>query len=137
VDDADFQQLYDFRARLIRFLRASDGRIRRAGLTPSQYLLLLSVRASPSPLGPTIGDVADFLILKHHSVVELVDRAAAGGLIRRANDPVDGRVVRLKLTADGEERLERVARENFAELARLRLLNEGLDRAAEAQEQPS
>jgi DNA-binding MarR family transcriptional regulator len=129
LTDAEYEQLFDFRSRLLRFLRAADGRIREAGLTPSQYLLLLGIRASPSELGPAIGDMADFLILKHHSVVELVDRAAAGGLIKRRHDPVDGRVVRLSLTAAGRERLERVASGNFRELGRLRLLTEGLDQA--------
>ena len=131
LDDAEYRQLFDFRGRLIRFLRASDARVRAAGLTPSQYLLLLAVRASDSELGPTIGEVADFLILKHHSVVELIDRASAGGLLRRTSDPDDGRVVRLRLTAAGRDRLERIAGENFRELGRLRLLDEGLDRATQ------
>jgi len=131
VNDADYTQLADFRRRLITFQRASDGRIRDAGLTPSQYLLLLAVRASDAGNGPTIGDVAEFLILKHHSVVELVDRAAAGGLLKRSPDADDGRVVRLRLTAAGRERLERVASVNFRELGHLRLLNEGLSQANE------
>jgi len=131
LSDAEYRKLFDFRARLIRFLRASDGRIREAGLTPSQYLLLLGVRAAPSKLGPTIGEIAAYLILKHHSVVELVDRAAAGGLVKRTPDPDDGRVVRLSLTAVGRNRLDRVASVNFRELGRLRLLGEGLDRANE------
>jgi DNA-binding MarR family transcriptional regulator len=134
MDDEEYRQLFDFRGRLLRFQRASDARIRRAGLTPSQYLLLLAARASDSELGPTIGDVAEFLILKHHSVVELVDRASAAGLIRRSADPDDRRVVRLRLTSAGRDRLERVASENFRELGRLRLLNEGLDRATEGAE---
>jgi DNA-binding MarR family transcriptional regulator len=133
LGDPEYARLYQFRARLLRFQRASDARIQRAGLTPSQYLLLLAVRASESEseLGPTIGEVAEFLILKHHSVVELVDRASAGGLIRRCADPDDGRMVRLRLTVAGRDRLERIARENFRELGRLRLLDQGLEQAAE------
>jgi DNA-binding MarR family transcriptional regulator len=129
LGDGDYRRLFDFRGRLLRFQRTSDQRIRRAGLTPSQYLLLLAVRASDSELGPTIGEVAEFLMLKHHSVVELVDRAAAAGLLRRSSDPDDGRVVRLRLMAAGRDRLERIAAENFRELGRLRLLDEGLGRA--------
>ena len=129
MDDAAYRQLCDFRGRLIKFQRASEARIRRAGLTPSQYILLLAVRSADAKQGPTIGEMAEFLILKHHSVVELVDRAAAAGLLRRSADPDDGRVVRLKLTPAGKERLEKIASENFRELGRLRLLNEGLDQA--------
>src|SRR5438105_13338111 len=87
LNDADYHWLSEFRARLLRFLRASDQRIRDAGLTPTHYLLLLGIRATASSRGPTIGDMADFLILKHHSVVELVDRAEAAGLLKRSPDP--------------------------------------------------
>ena len=87
MNDADYRRLFEFRARLLRFLRASDQRIRDAGLTPTHYLLLLGIRAAASSRGPTIGDMADFLILKHHSVVELVDRAETAGLIKRSPDP--------------------------------------------------
>jgi DNA-binding MarR family transcriptional regulator len=127
MTDADYHKLYEFRARLRRFLRSSDERIRRAGLTPSHYLLLLGIRADPSRLGPTIGDMAEFLVLKHHTVVELVDRAEGAGLIKRAVDPDDGRVVRLALTASGRQRLERVASVNFQELSRLELLSTALE----------
>ena len=131
LGDAEYQTLSEFRRRLIRFLRASDGRIRRAGLTPSQYLLLLGIRASDSDRGPTIGDMAECLLLRHHSVVELVDRASAAGLLRRSPDPDDGRVVRLSLTENGRARLERVASENYQELGTLQLLHEGLGRATQ------
>jgi DNA-binding MarR family transcriptional regulator len=127
LSDADYRRLYEFRARLVRFTRASDQRVRDAGLTPTHYLLLLGIRASASSRGPTIGDMAEFLILKHHSVVELVDRAEAAGLIKRSPDPDDGRVVRLGLTASGKQRLERVAAVNYRELEQLELISDALD----------
>jgi DNA-binding MarR family transcriptional regulator len=43
--------------------------------------------------------MADFLVLKHHSVVELVDRTESAGLIKRSPDPNDGRV-RLELMSE-------------------------------------
>src|SRR5256885_13163060 len=98
LNNADYRRLYESRARLLRFTRASDQRIRDSGLTPTHYLLLLGIRATDTTRGPTIGDMAEFLVLKHHSVVELVDRAEAAGLIKRSPDPDDGRVVRLALT---------------------------------------
>ena len=129
LSDAEYRLLFDFRSRLLRFLRASDVRIREAGLTPSQYLLLLGVRASIDTRGPTVGDMAEFLVLRHHSVVALVDRVSAAGLIRRTTDADDGRVVRLSLTAEGARRLERVASVNFGELEGLELLRKGLQEA--------
>ena len=127
LNDADYRKLFEFRARLLRFLRAADQRILDAGLTPTHYLLLLGIRAAASSRGPTIGDMADFLILKHHSVVELVDRAEAAGLIKRSPDPDDGRVVRLALTAVGRQQLDRVAAANYQDLSRLQLLSDALD----------
>jgi DNA-binding MarR family transcriptional regulator len=127
MTDADYRKLYHFRARLRRFLRSSDERVRKAGLTPSHYLLLLGIRSAPSSRGPTIGDMAEFLVLKHHTVVELVDRAETAGLLRRSHDPDDGRVVRLSLTSSGRQRLERVAAVNYLELAQLELISDALD----------
>jgi DNA-binding MarR family transcriptional regulator len=127
MTDADYEQLYQFRARLRRFLRWSEERIRAAGLTPSQYLLLLGIRADATGKGPTIGDMAEFLQLRHHTVVELVDRAEGAGLIRRVSDPDDGRVVRLSLTSPGKQSLERLASMNFQELSRLELITRALD----------
>ena len=79
---------------------------RAAGLTPAQHQLLLAIRGHPDPAGPTIGEVAQSLLLRHHSTVELVDRAQTAGLVERLADPDDSRVVRLGLTPLGTNRLE-------------------------------
>src|SRR5262249_23215715 len=81
--------------------------------------LMLAVRGHPDPRGPTIGDVADYLLLRHHSAVELVDRAEDAGLVRRAHDRDDQRIVRLRLTARGADKLRRLTAVTLEELARL------------------
>lgn len=81
--------------------------------------MLLAVRGHDHPDGPTIGEVADYLVLRHHSVVGLVDRAAEAGLVRRYRSEDDHRVVRLYLTDAGEERLEALATLHLEELKRL------------------
>jgi DNA-binding MarR family transcriptional regulator len=63
--------------------------------------------------------MSDYLLLRHHSAVELVDRAASAGLVKRGPDPDDQRVVRLKLTPLGARRLERLAALHLEELGRL------------------
>jgi DNA-binding MarR family transcriptional regulator len=88
------------------------------GLTPVQHQLLLAIRGH-RPGAPTIGYVADALLLRHHSVVGLVDRAEAAGLVARRPDPDDNRVVRLRLTARGRRLLARVSDRHLEELARL------------------
>jgi DNA-binding MarR family transcriptional regulator len=51
--------------------------------------------------------------------VELVDRAEAAGLVQRTPDREDGRVVRVRLTADGEEILQRLTRAHLDRLHEL------------------
>ena len=53
------------------------------------------------------------------SAVELVDRAAAAGLVERRGDADDGRVTRVGLTADGEARLGKLAPAHLDELRSL------------------
>jgi DNA-binding MarR family transcriptional regulator len=131
LTDADFRKLLVFRDGLRRFLRWSSEQAEHAGLTAAQHQLLLVVRAHDDPKGPTIGDVADHLLLRHHSAVELVDRAASAGLVRRRADPDDQRSVRLELTPFGREGLAELTEAHMEELdrmrGRLRLLWDGLE----------
>ncbi|HET9153112.1 MAG TPA: MarR family transcriptional regulator [Solirubrobacterales bacterium] len=119
VRDADYRRLLGFRTELRRFLRWSEDEAGAAGLTPAQHQLLLGVRGHPDPAGPTIGELAEYLVLRHHSVVELIDRAGKAGLVERVGDEADHRVVRLRLTRDGEQAIERLSRLHLEELRRL------------------
>jgi DNA-binding MarR family transcriptional regulator len=119
LDRGQYERLLRFRTGLRRFLRWSAERASLAGLTPAQHQLLLAIRGHPDPRGPTVGDVADYLLLRHHSVVELAGRAQAAGLLERHADPDDARAVRLRLTAAGAERLSLLAAAHLEELARL------------------
>src|ERR1700747_2998504 len=101
LTDADYEDLLMLRTGLRRFLRWSEQQAEEAGLTPAQHQLLLVVRGHADSRGPTIGEIADYLLLRHHSAVGLVDRADAAGLVTRTRDPEDHRVVRLQLTAVG------------------------------------
>ncbi|HUZ81240.1 MAG TPA: MarR family transcriptional regulator [Gaiellaceae bacterium] len=119
LKDDDYEELLALRTSLRRFLQKSESFARGAGLTPVQHQLLLAIRGHSDPLGPTIGDAASYLLLRHHSAVELVDRAEAAGLVMRGPDPHDARVVRLSLTKDGKAALERLSERNLDELRRL------------------
>ncbi|MEA3056704.1 MAG: hypothetical protein QOD30_2136 [Actinomycetota bacterium] len=116
LSDAEFERLLRFRDGLRRFLRWSEGEAKRSGLTPAQHQLLLAVRGHTG--APSVGEVAEHLLLRHHSVVELVDRAAESGLVRRIADREDHRVVRLALTAAGERKLAALAAAHLDELPR-------------------
>jgi DNA-binding MarR family transcriptional regulator len=127
VRDEDYQRLLGFRTGLRRFLRWSEHEAQAAGLTPAQHQLLLAVRGHPDPAGPTIGELAEYLVLRHHSVVELIDRAAKAGLVERVGDEEDHRVVRLRLTREGEQAIERLSRLHLEELRRLAPLLSSLE----------
>jgi DNA-binding MarR family transcriptional regulator len=119
LEQSDFEHLLELRTGLRRFLRWSDHQAKAAGLTPAKHQLLLAVRGHPDPAGPTIGDVADYLVLRHHSAVELVDRAVADGLVRRSADPEGKHVVRVTLTPTGSAKLDELASAHLEELAHL------------------
>ena len=119
IGDAEYRRLLEFRTSLRRFLRWSQDQATAVELTPAQHQLLLAIRGHEDPRGPTIGEAAGYLLLRHHSTVELVDRAVAAGLVERAGDPDDERVVRLRLTPTGVARLELLAELHLEELLRL------------------
>ncbi len=115
----DYENLLAFRVGLRRFLRWSETQARGVGLTPAQHQLLLAIKGHRGDRGPAIGDLAGYLLLRHHSAVELVDRAEAAGLVERWGDDADGRVTRVRLTAKGEARLARLAQAHLDELRSL------------------
>jgi DNA-binding MarR family transcriptional regulator len=115
----EFEALARFRFGIRRYLRFSEETVRRHGLTPQQYQLLLALKGFPDREWATIRELADRLQLRHHSVVELVDRAQGQGLVTRAANPDDARSVRILLTAQGEQVLGRLSALHRDELRRL------------------
>lgn len=121
LPDGAYTRLLALRTGLRHFEAWSAQQARAAGLTPTHHQLLLAVRGHPGPDGPTIGDVADYLLLRHHSAVGLVDRAESAGLVRRCRSEDDHRVVRLRLTDEGAAKLEALSAVHLEELERLAL----------------
>jgi DNA-binding MarR family transcriptional regulator len=80
---------------------------------------LLAIRGFLGPQGPTIGDVAELLLVKHHTVSELVDRTQVTGLIERVRDTVDNRRVHLVPTKNGPAVLRPLTDTHLEELRRL------------------
>lgn len=119
LEQADFEHLLELRTGLRRFLRWSEKQAKAAGLTAAQHQLLLAIRGHPDPAGPTVGEVADYLVLRHHSAVELVDRAVREGLVERAPDARTKSIVRVTLTAAGTAKLDQLAETHLQELAHL------------------
>jgi DNA-binding MarR family transcriptional regulator len=106
----------EFRAALRRFLRTTERNARSAGLTPQRYLLLLMIKGAEDRSGrSTVTELAERLQLAQSTVTELVRRAEDVGLLERERSPDDGRIAFLRLTPEGERRLERSFTSNEAE----------------------
>jgi DNA-binding MarR family transcriptional regulator len=112
----EFAELLEFRTLLHRFLRWREQEARAAGLTPVQHQLLVTIKGHPKDLPPTIGEIAETLVLRHHSTVELIDRAESAELVERWPDPCDGRIVRIRLTRLGERRLKALTMLHMTEI---------------------
>jgi DNA-binding MarR family transcriptional regulator len=117
--------LAEFRYQIRRFLRFSEKAAREVGLEPVQHQLLLAVKGNRGE--PTVGDLAERLQLRHHSVVGLIDRMAERSLVSRSHATGDRRRVLVRLTRKGQALLRRLSLVHRAELqAGERVLTEAL-----------
>ncbi|MET4176150.1 MarR family transcriptional regulator [Bradyrhizobium barranii subsp. apii] len=114
--EADYAALAQFRYQLRTFLAFSEAAAQSAGLTPQQHQALLAIKGLATPDGASVGDIARFLLIRHHTAVELVDRMAKLKLIGREADPQDARRVLVRLTAKGEQKLRSLSRIHLDEL---------------------
>jgi DNA-binding MarR family transcriptional regulator len=105
----DYPALADLRYQIRRFLRVREVAARAAGVEPQQYLLLLQVKGLEERRAATIGVLAERLQLRHHSVVQLVNRLATRGMVERRRDGSDRREVVVGLRPAGEKVLSRLA----------------------------
>jgi DNA-binding MarR family transcriptional regulator len=109
LSKSHFEARSEFRHQLRRFERFGEEAAQDAGLTFSQYLLLLHVKGMPGRAWAVVGELAERLQLRHHTTVELVARCEAAGLVRRRTDPEDARKVRVVLSPKGDRLVQRVA----------------------------
>jgi len=121
VRDADYKALAAFRHALRQFFAFSEEAARGAGLTPQQHQALLAIRGHPYGPHITVGQLAEYLFLRHNTVVELANRLAAAGLIEKSESSTDRRQVLLSLTDGAEAILETLSATHLAELRRARL----------------
>ena len=112
----DYRALAEIRRGMRQFLEFSALAARNADLTPAQHQALLAIKGAPGPM--TVGALADWLGIKPHSAVGLVDRLTRQTLIARRRDPKDRRRVHLRLTPSAERKLAALSRVHRAELNR-------------------
>jgi len=118
LDRRDYAILASFRRSLRHFLAFSEDAARKAGLTPQQHQAILAIRGLAPDNGMTVHELADQLMLKPQTAVELVDRLEDADLVRRHRDGVDRRRVLLTLTAKASRILEKLSVVHLAQIRR-------------------
>jgi len=105
ISRRDYEVLAEIRYQIRRFLNFSEHSARETGVEPQQHQLLLAIKGLPSGEAPTIRACAERLQIRHHSAVELVNRAEQQGLVVREPSETDRRAVSLSITSRGERML--------------------------------
>jgi DNA-binding MarR family transcriptional regulator len=113
------EALAEFRYHLRTFTHFSEQAAHEVDLHPQQHQLLLQIAGAPSGSVASIAYAAERLGLRHHTVVELVDRSVAEGLLIRTEDPSDGRRVILAITKKGRKILQNLSEYHARELREL------------------
>jgi len=113
---SDYESLAEVRYQIRRFLHFSEQAARDAGLEPQQHQLMLALKGLPECTRPRVGELAERLQIKHHSAVELINRLAAAGCVRRHQTNEDHREVLVALTPNGEKILRKLSLHHRAEL---------------------
>jgi hypothetical protein len=119
LDDAHFAALAGFRRALRHVMADSEQICASFGLTTQRFQALLAIRTAAKQ-ALSIGALAEDLVLKHHSAVELAGRLEQAGLVTRKGDPDDKRRVLLTLTEIGAARLNDLTRAHGHSLAQSR-----------------
>ena len=112
----DYQALAAIRRGMRQFLEFSAGAALAAGLTPVQHQALLAIKGMAAPV--TVGTLAEWLGVRPHSAVGLVNRLVALKLVERVMDRADRRRMRLTLTKRAEAKLAGLSQIHRAELRR-------------------
>lgn len=113
---AGYEALAEFRSELRAFLAFSEKAAVEAGLTPQQHQLMLAIMGAPGRESLSIGEIAERLLVRHHTIVELVDRLVDLGLVARAADPSDGRKIQVVLTRNGKATIDKLSSIHVEEL---------------------
>ena len=121
LDDADYRTLAAVRAAIRGFGHFTEQVVKGAGLTPQQHQVLVALRAADD-CELAVGQLADALFLRPHSMSGLADRLQGLGLVERVRRGNDRRTVVLRLTGKARELVSSLARTHRDELRRIRPL---------------
>lgn len=121
-----YETLADFRYALRAFFAFSEQAAGDAGLSPQQYQALLAIKGARDRTELSIREIAERLMIRHHTAVELVDRLVKNRFVVRIKDRSDARRVRVRLTAKAERSMDGLAAAHLRELRDVRPVLEKL-----------
>ncbi len=122
----EYAAIAGFRYQLRRFLAFSETAAAEVGLPAQQHQALLSIAGHATAAPPTVGVLADQLIIAPHTAAELASRMVEAGLLTKTTSAGDRRRVELAITPKAADILARLTP---AHLAELRTLEPALVRA--------
>jgi DNA-binding MarR family transcriptional regulator len=96
------------------FQRASDAHIRRTGLTPPQFDIVVTLGNTD---GMTFKELGSRTLITKGTLTGVVDRLEARGLVERMASPTDGRSTLVRLTRQGDRVFREVFEPHLAFLA--------------------
>lgn len=111
-----YQALARFRHELRRFLSFSEAAAAAVGLPPQQHQALLAIAGHCGPDRPTVGFLAEQLVVAPHTAAELVSRMVEAGLVVKTHSAPDRRRTELAVTAKAEALLAKLSEAHIREL---------------------
>ena len=115
-----------FRFELRRFLAFSEAAAARAGLPSQQHQALLAIAGHAGTEPPSVGTIAEQLLVAPHTAAELVSRMAEAALVTKTPSRQDRRRMELALTDKAAVLLRQLT---AAHLDELKMLEPTLTRA--------
>jgi DNA-binding MarR family transcriptional regulator len=119
LSKAQYEALSDFRFQLARFQRFSERATRTAGITQTQYLLLLHIRGFRGREWARVGELATRLQASPHGTAALIKRCVALRLVSKRRNAADARCVEVHLAPRGDRLVRRIAAQHRDELRSL------------------
>lgn len=119
LDQTQYRAIAAFRYELRRFLSFSEAEAAAAGLPPQQHQALLSIAGHPGDGTPSVGALADQLLVAPHTAAELVSRMVEAGLVTKTPSARDRRRMDLALTPKAEALLLKLTAVHLEELKTL------------------
>jgi MarR family transcriptional regulator, 2-MHQ and catechol-resistance regulon repressor len=96
------------------FQRASDAHVRRTGLTPPQFDIVVTLGNTP---GLSFKELGSRTLITKGTLTGVVDRLEGRGLVERLACPEDGRSTLVRLTTEGDRLFRKVFEPHLAFLA--------------------